>query len=165
MTPSKINEQTKSTVQHNNTPAKSTDLEAWLDNIVKTNKRRRASIEEPHSVQSNLSANYSDDSSATDTLAPTKKRRGRPPKTSCSMPSPSQFSNLDEKDYRYQEMRHKNNEASRRSRLNRKEKEDSAMNECNKLEQTYESLCIKEKNLKRQVYKLRAALMKLALQH
>lgn len=133
----------------------------WLESVVKPNKHRRPSIDNPQSVQSDISDNYSDDSSSIlDAIAPpNKKRRGRPPKTTCSMPSPSQF---DEKDVRYQEMRYKNNEASRRSRLNRKEKEEQAMAECHELEQKHSVLRTQEAALERELKKMRSAVMKLA---
>lgn len=137
----------------------------WLESVVKPNKHRRPSIDNIQSVHSDMSGNYSDDSSsiADTTAPPNKKRRGRPPKTSCSMPSPSQYGeNFDEKDVRYQEMRYKNNEASRRSRLNRKEKEELAMAECHELEQRHLVLRTNRVKLEREVEKMRSAVMKLA---
>ncbi|XP_055676757.1 uncharacterized protein LOC129786025 isoform X1 [Lutzomyia longipalpis] len=108
-------------------------------------KRKRSSVsfyDNPGSVQSYQSS--------VDEPQP-KKKRGRPPKTQSSLPSPSQLEGLTEQDLRYWEMRNKNNEASRRSRLHRKQKEQSMEEEATILMRQHHYLQAKEARLKRKV--------------
>lgn len=121
---------------------------------IPTKRRRINSYDNPGSVQSITS----NDSS---TIA-TPKRRGRPPKTDCTLPSPSQYKHLSDSDWKYVEMRNKNNEASRRSRINRKDREHQIESEARELESEYRVLEDEEKVLLRQVAKWRSAVMKLA---
>lgn len=60
-------------------------------------------------------------------------------------------------------MRNKNNEASRRSRINRKDREHQIEAEARELESEYSTLAEEEKILLKQVAKWRQAVMKLAL--
>lgn len=111
-------------------------------------KRKRLSVslyENPSSVQSYQSS--------VDEPQP-KKKRGRPPKTHSSLPSPSQLEGLTEQDLRYWEMRNKNNEASRRSRLHRKQKEQSLEQEAESLVRQHQRLVAMEKRLKEKVTRL-----------
>lgn len=72
------------------------------------------------------------------------------------------YKNLSESDWKYLEMRNKNNEASRRSRINRKDREHQIESEAQKLESEYKILAEEEKKLLRQVARWRNAVMKLA---
>lgn len=60
------------------------------------------------------------------------------------------------------EMRNKNNEASRRSRINRKDREHQIEFEARQLDDEYRILAEEEKALLKQVAKWRNAVMKLA---
>lgn len=102
----------------------------------------------------------SDDSSST--TGPAPKRRGRPPKTGSSLPSPTQYKHLSEADWRYMEMRNKNNEASRRSRINRKDRESLVEAECRQMEKQYKILFEEEQALIKECAKWRKAVMTLA---
>ncbi|KAJ6639243.1 hypothetical protein Bhyg_11985 [Pseudolycoriella hygida] len=141
------------------TPAKPEsplDLEAIINAQCPTpTKRRRieSTYESPGSVQSATSD--------TSTI-PTPKRRGRPPKTECTLPSPSMYKHLSESDWKYMEMRNKNNEASRRSRINRKDREHQVESELMELLNEHNMLAEEEKALAKQVIKWRNAVMKLA---
>lgn len=125
---------------------------------IPTKRRRINSYENPGSVQSVTSTIVSDDSST----VPAPKRRGRPPKTECTLPSPSLYKHLSESDWKYMEMRNKNNEASRRSRINRKDREHQIESEARELENEFRILSEEEKSLLKQVAKWRSAVMKLA---
>ncbi|KAG4068311.1 hypothetical protein HA402_007831 [Bradysia odoriphaga] len=141
-------------------PASPLDLESIINEQCPTpTKRRRVnSYDNPGSVQSVTSTIVSDDSSR-----PAPKRRGRPPKTTSTIPSPSLYKDLSESDWKYLEMRNKNNEASRRSRINRKDRESKIEAEARELETEYNTLAKEEKTLLKQVAKWRQAVMKLAL--
>lgn len=141
-------------------PASPLDLESIINEQcpVPTKRRRLNSYDNPGSVQSVTSTIVSDDSSR-----PAPKRRGRPPKTTSTLPSPSMFKHLSESDWKYVEMRNKNNEASRRSRINRKDREHQIEEEARELEAEYNTLAEEEKALLKQVAKWRQAVMKLAL--
>lgn len=125
---------------------------------IPTKRRRNNSYDNPGSVQSMTSTIQSDDSST----HPPVKRRGRPPKTECTLPSPSMFKHLSESDWKYMEMRNKNNEASRRSRINRKDREHQIETEAKELENEHRILAAEEQALLKQVAKWRQAVMKLA---
>lgn len=77
---------------------------------------------------------FSEDSYSTISGTHSPKRRGRPPKTESTVLSPSQLKNFNEVERKYMEMRNKNNEASRRSRQNRRGKETQVMTEAMKME-------------------------------
>lgn len=141
-------------------PASPLNLEAIINeqSPIPTKRRRLNSYDNPGSVQSVTSTIVSDDSSR-----PAPKRRGRPPKTTSTLPSPSMFQHLSESDWKYVEMRNKNNEASRRSRVNRKDREHQIEEEARELESEYNTLAEEEKALLKQVAKWRQAVMKLAL--
>lgn len=74
-----------------------------------------------------------------------------------------EFANLSPEDLRYREQRNKNNEASRRSRLNRRSKEQALEDEVQELEQHYSFLEIEVNRATRQCQKWREAVKKLAL--
>lgn len=63
---------------------------------------------------------------------------------------------------KYMAMRNKNNEASRRSRINRKDREHQIESEARQLENEHKLLAEEEKVLIKQVAKWRQAVMKLA---
>lgn len=112
----------------------------------------------PSSVQSNTS----DDSSFTSSSRQTK-RRGRPPKPVSSLLDPREIANLSPEDLRYRELRNKNNEASRRSRLNRKDRESQIEEEANLLEEQFAQLEAEKDKLTKNCARWRDAVMQLAL--
>lgn len=136
------------------------ELAEYITSPVKS-KRRRSSYEDPASVQSCQSFDSQALSSVASPHQP--KRRGRPPKPLGSTPSPSHFSHLNSDDMKYAEMRNKNNEASRRSRMNRRDKETAIFQEADQLERMHKELSAVENQLKRDCNKWRRAVMKLAL--
>lgn len=79
--------------------------------------------------------------------APQPKRRGRPPKSHSTPISPTQLLNMSAEDARYFQMRDKNNEASRRSRLNRKGREQQNTDVADKLEALNRQLVAREQRL------------------
>lgn len=103
----------------------------------------------------------SDVSSNTTTQAP--KRRGRPPKAVSTVRDRSQYEHLSEADWRYREQRDKNNEASRKSRINRKDRELKLESEADRLNLQHQKLSYEERRLQRDCQKWRKAVMKLAL--
>lgn len=80
-----------------------------------------------------------------------KRPRGRPPKTEPTKLSPAELKRLSPSDRRYYEMRLKNNEASRRSRLNRKGKEGALFDELAHLEAINQALTEQDIKLDRQI--------------
>lgn len=112
----------------------------------------RASKRRAASVLSNI---YSDDS-------PPKRSRGRPPKTEPVQISAAELKKLSASDQRYYLMRLKNNEASRRSRLSRKSKEDHLFDELARLEEEHDRLKQKDDDLEVELKCWRKRLMKLA---
>lgn len=148
-------------------------------------KRRRLSYENPSSVTSTVSYTSDDTfypptpsaSSSSTTTTPkstksqrsitttktTTKRRGRPPKQYASPPpSPSMYIHLNDTDIKYIEMRNKNNEASRRSRSNRKDRESIIENEKCELEEENLRLGRQERYLSKQCARWRESVLNLA---
>lgn len=119
-------------------------------------KRRRDSYESPSSVSS-CTTSYTEDYSPSQP----KRKRGRPPKTDSGPPSPSQYQHLPETEQRYQILREKNNEASRKSRLNRKEKEDKISVELIRLQKINDEYLIEMAEVQRDTKIWHARLMKL----
>lgn len=115
--------------------------------------RRRSSYENPASVQSFTSTNVSEDS-----YAPIRKR-GRPRVTVAQAPDPKQYS---AESFKHAQARHKNNEASRRSRLNKKNREDGLMEESEQLEQRHRELVAQERKLARKAERWRQRVLDLA---
>lgn len=137
----------------------STSSSSYLSSISSSLKRRRLDDiydAPPSSVQSDSSSTCESSS----TKAP--KRRGRPPKTQTTPLSPSQLSHLPESDARYLQMRNKNNEASRRSRINRKDREQLIENEADQLDAIYSRLVDKERRLEERCKMWKDRVMKLA---
>lgn len=100
---------------------------------------------------------------STNTSASTApKRRGRPPKAHSTPISPTQLRNMSEADVRYFQMRDKNNEASRRSRLNRKDREQLFSDEASDLEATNRRLVELERRLEAQCNRWKARVLQLA---
>lgn len=93
---------------------------------------------------------------------PVKKPRGRPPKTEPTRISQAEFRRMSLQDRRYLEMRLKNNEASRRSRLSRKDKEQSIFTELEQQEQINRRLREQDQQLDIEIQTWRKRLMKLA---
>lgn len=100
---------------------------------------------------------------ASETSARPAKRRGRPPKPVSSVRDRSEYEHLSEADMRYREQRDKNNEASRKSRINRKDRESKLEQEAQELIQKYEVLEGKERELIQECARWRKAVMRLAL--
>lgn len=92
-----------------------------------------------------------------------KKRRGRPPKQSSLVSDRTEYQHLSEEDQRYREQRDKNNEASRKSRINRRDRELKLEHEANALNQQYQELENEERTLIRDCARWRRAVMRLAL--
>lgn len=112
----------------------------------------------PGSVQSNAS----DDSYTTATTKPAK-RRGRPPKPVPALLDPNEIANLDPEDQRYRELRNKNNEASRRSRLHRRDRESQLEQEAAELEAHNRRLTQQFDRVQRKCEKMKEAVMRIAL--
>ncbi|XP_055529576.1 uncharacterized protein LOC129721255 [Wyeomyia smithii] len=91
------------------------------------------------------------------------KRRGRPPKTASSIRDRSEYEHLSEADMRYREQRDKNNEASRKSRINRKDREQRLEDEASQLNRQHELLVNEEQQLIKECNRWRKAVMRLAL--
>lgn len=91
-----------------------------------------------------------------------KRSRGRPPKTEPTLISPSEYKRLSAADRKYYEMRIKNNEASRRSRLNRKGKEEALFDELYHLEERNQELQLQDAKMDISIEKWRKRLIKLA---
>lgn len=124
---------------------------------------KRSRSDSYESPGSNCSNSSDDSFTPTVTKKSTGKRRGRPPKTETEVLSPSKFPPMKDSDWKYVVMRHKNNEASRRSRLQRKGKETKIFTEAQLLEQDYDRLIKEEHELKKECAKWRRALMRLAV--
>lgn len=86
-----------------------------------------------------------------DDMPKPKRPRGRPPKTEPTIISPSEYKKLNAADRRYFELRNKNNEASRRSRLNKKFKEDAQSETLEKLMKQNAILKAKDAQLEREM--------------
>ncbi|XP_050088688.1 uncharacterized protein LOC126572973 [Anopheles aquasalis] len=116
--------------------------------------------------RSSASSVYGGDSSSDVSFSSSKppKRRGRPPKTpGGTVRDRSAYQHLSEADWRYREQRDKNNEASRKSRINRKDRELKLEAEADELSEKHRKLSFDEKRLQRECQKWRKAVMKLAL--
>lgn len=96
----------------------------------------------------------------TDEISP-KRSRGRPPKTGLTPISPTELKRMNPTDRKYHLMRVKNNEASRRSRLNRKDKEDGLFRELALLERINCGLQEKNQYLDSELGKWQKKLLKL----
>lgn len=112
--------------------------------------------------RSRQSSVFSEDSCSTSSSTFTPKRRGRPPKTESTVLSPTVYKHLSETDRRYLEMRNKNNEASRRSRQNRKGKETKVMTEAMKMEMKNMELMTQLHELNREREIWRRAVLRMA---
>lgn len=91
-----------------------------------------------------------------------KRPRGRPPKTEPTKISATELKRLNPSDRRYYEMRVKNNEASRRSRLNRKGKEEALFDELAGLEKLNRELTKRDTELNKQLRNWEKRFLKLA---
>lgn len=94
--------------------------------------------------------------------AQTKRPRGRPPKTEPTRIPRSTLNRMSESDRKYLQMRIKNNEASRRSRLSRKGKEEALFDLLSWLEDENLRLTDEDADLDIQIARWRKKLMKLA---
>ncbi|XP_013194050.1 uncharacterized protein LOC106137702 [Amyelois transitella] len=99
-----------------------------------------------------------------DALEKTKARRGRPPNRRMSIVSSTgsvddNASNLSNQEMKYRELRDKNNEASKRSRMNRKLKELQMEQLADELEEQNKKLKVRANILEEMTVKLKNALM------
>lgn len=113
-------------------------------------------------ASSTTSSVCGDNASETSSTRP-QKRRGRPPKAVSSIRDRSEYDHLNEADMRYREQRDKNNEASRKSRINRKDRELKLEGEARELNRNYEVLVTEEEHLIKECSRWRKAVMRLAL--
>ncbi|XP_055627213.1 uncharacterized protein LOC129769147 [Toxorhynchites rutilus septentrionalis] len=121
-------------------------------------KRIRSSTAAASAASSVCGDNFSETSSNRP-----QKRRGRPPKQVGSIRSRSEYKHLNEEDMRYREQRDKNNEASRKSRINRKDRELRLESEARELCRQYDELKLEEQQVIRECARWRRAVMRLAL--
>lgn len=91
----------------------------------------------------------------------TKSKRGRPPKRNVSISSDDYYGDTPEA--RYRELRDKNNEASRKSRLKRKIKENDLETEGDQLDERNRILRVQVEELEKTVTRFRNNLMTLLL--
>lgn len=105
-------------------------------------------------------SNSDDDDDDDDEVEIRKVRRGRPPKRNMSISSDS---SKDCDAVRYRELRDKNNEASRRSRLKRKMKEMSLEKEATELEEKNVKLKTQVEELEKTVNNFRTNLFKIIM--
>lgn len=97
-----------------------------------------------------------------DDYQPAKRPRGRPPKTEPTQLTPAELKRLSPSDRKYAEMRLKNNEASRRSRLNRKGKEEALFDQLESLQTINDELKALDSSLDRQLKSWENKFLKLA---
>lgn len=90
-----------------------------------------------------------------------KRPRGRPPKAGPTQISPNELKRLNPTDRKYLLMRVKNNEASRRSRLNRKNNECGLFQQLDELERKNRELRTEDKHLDHQLEVWKKKLIKL----
>ncbi|XP_052861336.1 uncharacterized protein LOC128268287 [Anopheles cruzii] len=112
---------------------------------------------------SSASSTYGDSSSDVSFSTKPTKRRGRPPKTTGAVRDRTEYQHLSEADWRYREQRDKNNEASRKSRINRKDRENKLEQEADELNVQHQKLSYDERRLQKECKQWRKAVMKLAL--
>uniref|UniRef100_A0A182W4L1 BZIP domain-containing protein n=1 Tax=Anopheles minimus TaxID=112268 RepID=A0A182W4L1_9DIPT len=126
---------------------------------------RRTNTSSACSIGSRSSASSvcGDSSSDVSSSAKAPKRRGRPPKVAGTVRDRSQYQHLSEADWRYREQRDKNNEASRKSRINRKDRELKLEEEADRLSAQHQKLSYEERRLKQDCQRWRKAVMRLAL--
>lgn len=136
-------------------------VEAWIEQASSCSSPPPAKRQRRTSMQSTTSASASC-SDYSNSPAPAR-RRGRPAKPIGVLPDPSQYSHLNPEESKYAAMRDKNNEASRRSRYNRKSMESALEKERAKLEAHHAILSAEDQKLERQCEKWKNAVMKLAL--
>uniref|UniRef100_A0A182K7D3 BZIP domain-containing protein n=1 Tax=Anopheles christyi TaxID=43041 RepID=A0A182K7D3_9DIPT len=115
------------------------------------------------SSASSASSVCGDSSSDVSSSTKAPKRRGRPPKVAGTVRDRSQYQHLSEADWRYREQRDKNNEASRKSRINRKDRELKLEMEADRLNAQHQKLSYEERRLQQDCQRWRKAVMKLAL--
>lgn len=132
-----------------------------LDELTSSTNSKRFRGSTTSSTTSSVCGDNASEASAS-TSKPAK-RRGRPPKPVASVRDRSEYEHLSEADMRYREQRDKNNEASRKSRINRKDRESKLEQEASELIQKYEVLEGKERELIQECARWRKAVMRLAL--
>lgn len=90
-------------------------------------------------------------------------KRGRPRKLMALPPDPKKLVHLSEKERQYVTKRHLNNEASRRSRFNRRIKEQDLEEKARELERQHEWLRSMEDKLRREVERWKKGVIELTL--
>ena len=138
---------------------------------IRVRKRRIARSPSPYveqcppSVSSCTSNDETNSSSAFDEGPSEKRGRGRPSKPILTTPpSPANYSHLDEAESKRHILRFKNNEASRKSRRTRRNKDLSIGTECDQLETQYQRLEEIERILVGRHEMLQKAVIRLATQ-
>lgn len=123
-----------------------------------------AMIPTPSATPAKRSRHTSTESGSTNCNSPAQvKRRGRPPKTQPTALSPSVLENLNESQRHYLEMRHRNNEASRRSRQNKRGQQNKVFEIASQLEEHHDVLLKQMDVVERDVQIWRRALIRLAM--
>lgn len=133
-----------------------------IDELTASTNRKKARYSAA-ATWSTTSSLCGDNASETSSTPRVQKRRGRPPKQESSIRDRSEYQHLNDDDLRYREQRDKNNEASRRSRLNRRDREVRLEQEADELKRHYEELKSDEQTLIRDCARWRKAVMRLAL--
>lgn len=130
-----------------------------IDELTASTNRKKSR----YAASSTTSSLCGDNASETSSTPRAQKRRGRPPKQDSSIRDRSEYQHLNEDDLRYREQRDKNNEASRRSRLNRRDREVRLEQEADELKRQFEELKGEERTLIQDCARWRKAVMRLAL--
>ncbi|XP_055613844.1 uncharacterized protein LOC129760261 [Uranotaenia lowii] len=139
-----------------------------IENVEELTASSNPKRSRPNDLASTTSSIYGDNASeasaSTSTQQRPPKRRGRPPKPiNSGLRDPSEYQHLNEVDMRYREQRDKNNEASRKSRINRKDRELKLESEAEELNRQYKVLEGEEQQLIKECARWRRAVMRLAL--
>lgn len=147
---------------------KSTISREQLDDILQAPqpKRRystRTRASSPSTISEYINPSSVTSNASSDDSYRTPKRRGRPAKPVASLLDLNEFAHLSPEDLRYRELRNKNNEASRRSRQNRRSKEQQLEDEANELTQRYKYMEIEVKKLEKLCLKYREKVKEMAL--
>lgn len=127
------------------------------------NTRTRASSPSTSVFSDYINPSSVASTSSDDSFVAPKKRRGRPAKPVSALLDPNEIAALSNEEQKYRELRNKNNEASRRSRLNRKVHETQLDREANELMEDYRRLEVQEQKLVKRCERWRQAVFQLAL--
>uniref|UniRef100_A0A336M5Z8 CSON011385 protein n=1 Tax=Culicoides sonorensis TaxID=179676 RepID=A0A336M5Z8_CULSO len=131
-----------------------------LTELIQTPKRRyssRTRASTPSTISEYLNPSSVQSTASSDDSYRTPKRRGRPAKPVASLLDLNEFAHLSPEDLRYRELRNKNNEASRRSRMQKRSREQMLEDEAQKLESDYKFLEMEQPESSVFVTELRAS--------